>query len=193
MHVQLWPIGGARAHGLATSNLLGGLMGLSWISVPNFTTFDQGVLWAAIDSNGRIIIIIIGKRTKTIGFCSFAAWPLIIIIGKRTKTIGFCSFAAWPLIIIIRKGRNTQVPCSFAAWAPIIIIRKGRNTQVTCSFAAWAPIRKGRNTQVPCSFAAWAPIRKGRNTQGSLQLRCMGPNYSCMQRCRGQAEWDSIN
>ena len=35
MHVQLWPDGGARADELATSNLLDGLMGLSWSSVPN--------------------------------------------------------------------------------------------------------------------------------------------------------------
>ena len=66
MHVQLWPIGGARVHGLAISYLLCGLMGLSWISVPNFITFEPGVLWAAIDSNGRMVIMI-GKRTKTIG------------------------------------------------------------------------------------------------------------------------------
>ena len=31
-------------------------MGLSRISVPNFTTFDHGVLWAALDSHGRKII-----------------------------------------------------------------------------------------------------------------------------------------
>ena len=66
MHVQLWPIGCARVHGLAISYLLCGLMGLSWISLPNFITFEPGVLWAAIDSNGRMVIMI-GKRTKTTG------------------------------------------------------------------------------------------------------------------------------
>ena len=55
MYVQLLPVGGARADKLATSNLLHGLMGLS---------FHQGVLWAAIDSNGgKIIIIGIHKKT----------------------------------------------------------------------------------------------------------------------------------
>ena len=63
MHVQLWPVGGTRVHGLVTSNLLWGLMGLSWICLPNFSTFYYGVLWAAIDSHGRKIII--GKRTIT--------------------------------------------------------------------------------------------------------------------------------
>ena len=62
MHVQLWAVGGARAHELATTNYLHGIMGLSSISVPNFTTFDNGVLWAAIDSHGSILI---GKRTIT--------------------------------------------------------------------------------------------------------------------------------
>ena len=33
--------------------------------MPNFTTFHQGVLWAAVNSHDRIIII--GKHTKTIG------------------------------------------------------------------------------------------------------------------------------
>ena len=66
MHVQLSPDGGAKADELATSDLLHGLMGLSWTSVPNLTTFDQGVLWAAIDSHDWIIII--GIHTKTIGF-----------------------------------------------------------------------------------------------------------------------------
>ena len=69
MHAQLWPVGGAGAVGLATWDWPNGLMGLSWTSVPNFTTFRQAVLWAAIDSNGSIIIIIRRRRIrkKTIG------------------------------------------------------------------------------------------------------------------------------
>ena len=53
MYLKFWPVGGARAYGLATCNFgqLKVLMALTY--VPNFTTFYHSVLWAAIDFNGR--------------------------------------------------------------------------------------------------------------------------------------------
>ena len=42
-------------------------MGLSLISVPNFTTFHQSVLWAAIDSHGGFIIIINIAASSNVG------------------------------------------------------------------------------------------------------------------------------
>ena len=94
--VQLWPVGGARALEPDTQNLLWVIMGLALIYVPNFSTFYHGVLWAAIDSNGR------------------------------------------------RRKRN--------------------NNKKTY-----------KNNGLPS------------------QLRSLAPKYSCKQRCRGQAEWDSVN
>ncbi len=61
--LKIWTSGGARELELETPNLLWLMVTLSSISVPNFTTFPQAVLWAAIDfQSGRRRIIIIKKN-----------------------------------------------------------------------------------------------------------------------------------
>ncbi len=47
--MKLWTSGGSREFEIDTPNLLWLVLTLSSISVPNFTTFPQVVLWAAID------------------------------------------------------------------------------------------------------------------------------------------------
>ena len=53
MHFKLWRVGGAREYPFWARNFLTLLMALSWIHVPNFTTFYHCVLGAAIDFNCR--------------------------------------------------------------------------------------------------------------------------------------------
>ncbi len=72
--MKFWTSGGTREFELETPNLLWLMMILSSISVPNFTTFPQAVLWAAIDFQSGRIIIIIGNLTDTIG----AIPPLVL-------------------------------------------------------------------------------------------------------------------
>ncbi len=48
--MKVWTSGGVREFELETPNLLWLVSRLSSISVPNFTTFPQVVLWAAIDA-----------------------------------------------------------------------------------------------------------------------------------------------
>ncbi len=47
--LNFWTSGGAREFELETPNLVWLLLTVSSISVPNFITFPQSVLWAAID------------------------------------------------------------------------------------------------------------------------------------------------
>ncbi len=47
--MKLWTSGGAREFELETPNFMWLLLRLSSISVPNFTTFPQVVLWVVID------------------------------------------------------------------------------------------------------------------------------------------------
>ncbi len=46
--LNIWTSGGAREFELETPNLVWLLFTVLSISVPNFTTFPQSVLWAAI-------------------------------------------------------------------------------------------------------------------------------------------------
>ena len=51
--------------------------------MPNFTTFHQAVLWAAIDSNGSIIIIIINiAASSNVGVKQNALDKLILLDGR---------------------------------------------------------------------------------------------------------------
>ncbi len=50
---NFWTSGGAREFELETPNLVWLLLTVSSISVPNFITFPQSFLWAAIDSRAE--------------------------------------------------------------------------------------------------------------------------------------------
>ena len=93
--LKVWTNGGARELELETLNLRWLMLTLSSMSVPNFTTFPQSVLWAAIDlrrkrKNNNNNNNNNNKNPNGYNRClnTFGAWPLIIIIRILTDTIG---------------------------------------------------------------------------------------------------------
>ncbi len=74
--LNFWTGGGAREFELETPNLEWLLLRVSSISVPNFITFPQSVLWAAIDFRRK------KKKNNNANkhnrcLRTFGAWPLI--------------------------------------------------------------------------------------------------------------------
>ena len=85
--MQLWTAGGARGIELETPNLLWTKVILSSNCVPNFTTFPQAVLWAAIDFKSgrrrRIIISVRNANNNNRCLSTFGAWPLNIAASSN--------------------------------------------------------------------------------------------------------------
>ena len=77
-------------------------MELSGISEPNFTTFDHGVLLAAIDSHDRII----KERCKNNRLSRFSALPQNIIVMTFILTNTFLTNSKRSALLALFKNKG---------------------------------------------------------------------------------------
>ena len=85
IHVQLWPVGGARVLECDTWNFVNIKKGLCIMSVPNFTIFYHTVLGAALDSNGRRRCVIIIRKGRISGFATLRLGHQLLFVYKPSK------------------------------------------------------------------------------------------------------------
>ncbi len=110
---NIWTSGGAREFELETPNLVWLLFTVSSISVPNFTTFPQSVLWAAIHFRRKKEEKKKKKKNNNANkhnrcLRTFGAWPLII-----TPTITIWCLAPNYYYYYKKNYCSRKVFCSF--------------------------------------------------------------------------------